>query len=123
MARVSKAVVDAATAKVAANPRGAPITEAPTTILDDQPSNSVLVVLQYPGEPSAPWLQTPAGKVDVPTGDLAWTLPLHAEIKKVGPERYEARQRDDPFGHPVLVTTNARDAITQFKKHFHDAKD
>lgn len=109
--------------KVKADPRGAPIVPAPTCILDTQAVNSVLVMLQWTGEPMYPHLQTPSGEVAVPVGDLSWTLPLLGEIKKVAADRYIGKQRDDPYGKPPLVCTSAVDAVKMFKRHFHDARD
>lgn len=137
---------------VAADPRGAPITltageltplvedainapppisepvappkpKEPFCILDDQPINSVLVVLQETGGPAEPWLQTPAGKVDVPRDDLAWKLPLLGEIKRTGLHSFVAIQRDDPHGHPKLVCSSAVEACQAFRKHFHGERD
>ena len=131
--------------KVQADPRGAPITmpeppsyeadplddvsafvapeAGPRCALDDAPVNSVLVVLQFPGEKAQVVLQTPAGQVDVPTSDLAWRLPLMAELKKTGPHTYVAVQRDDAMGKSKLVCATAVEACQQFKKHFHGERD
>lgn len=143
------AVAEHVAAVVAENPRGAPITlhddnptplmedainapppdpvppkaKEPFCILDDQPINSVLVVLQETGGPAEPWLQTPAGKVDVPRDDLAWKLPLMGEIKRTGLHSFVAIQRDDPHGKPKLVCSSAVEACQAFRKHFHNERD
>jgi hypothetical protein len=146
------AVAEHVAAVVAANPRGAPITlsvdnptplvedalngppppaplpappkvKEPFCILDDQPINSVLVVLQEDGGVPEPWLQTPNGKVDVPRDDLAWKLPLMGEIKRTGQHSFVAIQRDDQLGKPKLVCSTAVEACRLFKKHFHNERD
>ena len=123
------------------NPRGAPITlpapqepppngpserKAPASIpfcvLDDAPINSVLAILQWPGEKAAPHLQTPDGVGDVPPDDQSWKLPLLAEIKRTGPHVFVAIQRDD-MSRPRLVCSTAVEACRTFKKHFHDERE
>lgn len=91
--------------------------------LDDAPVNSHLVILQWPGEKAEVVLQTPAGKLDVPYDDLAWKLPLLAELKKTGPRTYVAIQRDDANGTPKLVCATAVEACQRFRKHFHGERD
>lgn len=95
----------------------------PRCALDDAPIHSHLVILQWPGEKAEVVLQTPAGQIDVPASDLAWKLPLMAEIKKTGPNTYVAIQRDDATGKPKLVCATAVEACQQFKKHFHGERD
>jgi hypothetical protein len=95
----------------------------PFCVLDDAPVNSVLVALAWPGQPTEPHLQTPAGQMPVPEGDLAWRLPLLGEIKRVGPRTFVAIQRDDPIGRPPLVCSTAVEACQKFKKYFHDERD
>ncbi len=97
--------------------------QAPFCVLDDAPVNSVLVALAWPGQPTEPHLQTPAGQVPVPEGDLAWKLPLLGEIKRVGVRTFVAIQRDDPIGRPPLVCSTAIEACQKFKKYFHDERD
>lgn len=100
-----------------------PPATVPRCALDDAPVNSHLVVLQWPGEKADVVLQTPAGRLDVPNSDLAWKLPVLAELKKTGPHTYVAIQRDDQMGKPKLVCATAVEACQQFKKHFHDERD
>lgn len=95
----------------------------PRCALDDAPVNSHLVVLQWPGEKAEVILQTPKERLDVPASDLAWKLPLMAELKKTGPHTYVAIQRDDQTGKPKLVCATAVEACQQFKKHFHGERD
>jgi len=104
-------------------PPAPPKAKEPFCILDDQPINSVLVVLQEQGGAPEPWLQTPKGKVDVPRDDLAWKLPLMGEIKRTGLHSFVAIQRDDQLGKPKLVCSTAVEACRLFKKHFHNERD
>lgn len=104
-------------------PIAPPKASDPFCILDDQPINSGLVVLQWSGEPAYPHLQSPKGVVDVPHDDLAWKLPLGAEIKRTGEKSFVATQRDDQLGKPRLVCSSAVEACQRFKQHFHNERD
>lgn len=95
----------------------------PRCALDDAPVNSHLVILQWPGEKAEVVLQTPSGRLDVPHNDLAWKLPLLAELKKTGQHTYVAIQRDDANGTPKLVCATAVEACQQFRTHFHGERD
>lgn len=108
---------------VAENPRGAPITLPAFCVLDDAPVHSYLVILQWPGEKPEVVLQTPAERMDVPPDDLAWRLPLGAEIRRTGPHSFVGHQRDATDVRPKLVCSTAVEACRTFKKHFHDERD
>ena len=95
----------------------------PVCALDYAPKNSVLTMLQWPGEKMRPVLQTPAGEVVIASDDYSWKLPLLAEIRRVGEVSFVARQLDDPVGHPDLVCTSAVECIRQFKRHFHGERE
>jgi hypothetical protein len=151
--RADEAVSALVASVVAANPRGAPITlpaeDNPTPLVEDAinappaepiapvrapeagpvcaldfaPKNSVLTMLQWPGESTKPVLMTPQGEQVVASNDYAQTLPRMAEIRRVGEVAFVARQLDDPIGHPDLVCTSAVECIRQFKKHFHGERE
>lgn len=105
-------------------PEPAPaITEGPKCVLDVCPKNSVLTVLQWPGEAMKPVVQTPAGEMPVPKGDLAWKLPLLAEIRKKAEGVYVARQLEEVIGHEPLVCSTAVECCVQFKRHFHGERE
>lgn len=95
----------------------------PRCALEDAPVNSHLVILQWPGEKADVVLQTPKGREEVPADDLAWKLPIMAELKKTGPHTYVAIQRDDQNGMPKLVCATAVEACQKFRKHFHGERD
>jgi hypothetical protein len=95
----------------------------PVCALDHAPKNSVLTMLQWPGESTKPVLMTPQGEQVVASNDYAQTLPRMAEIRRVGEVAFVARQLDDPIGHPDLVCTSAVECIRQFKKHFHGERE
>lgn len=100
-----------------------PIPPARTCVLDDAPDNSRIVVLQYPGLPSYIEYMTPQGARTVPVGDYARTLPLGADVHRVGSNTYVAIQRDSGTDIPPLICTSAVECIRQFPRHFHGARE
>lgn len=124
MPRVSKEVSDLAAAKVANDPRGAPLTlPAPPCALDDAPINSRVAVLQWPGGKPFVQMMTPDGPQPLVHDDYAHSLPLGADIQRKGSNTFVAVQRDATRDDPPLICTTARECIASFTRHFHGARE
>ena len=99
-----------------------PVIVLPTCVLDDAPVNSKVVMVQQ-DTLKIPVMTTPDGLVAVPADDIVRKLPEGAKIMRRGPTMFVAEQLNPTIGHPPLVTTTAREAITRFLAHFHNVKD
>ena len=90
--------------------------------LDDAPLNSKIIVVRMDGR-KFPVYSTPDGLQELASDDLSHRLPEGARIQRTGPTQFTAIQLEPAVAHPPLVTSTAREAMTRFNQHFHDAKD
>lgn len=120
------ATIAFAEAQVAAHPRGAPDTfhvaldtTPPVTAVPERPCaletapNGAKCVVSRTDEGKAVRLLTPAGAETLDAGDLCYTLPAGAKIRRVGPAEYEAYRLGVQEG-PLFTVPSARLAVQRF---------
>ena len=77
---------------------------------------SKLVVSRDPEAGKVARLITPSETIELPRGDLAYTLPVGAKIRRKMPSLFEASQLNADPG--TMLESSARAAIEKFREHF-----
>lgn len=87
--------------------------------LEDEAVGAKLVVLSNSEGVKCPTITANRGQWTVLHGDLAFTLPVGAKIRKVAEGKFEAIQLNHQRPQAPLICATAREAMERFVPYFH----